>query len=377
MTVRSADRPAPANARGTSDEVPAAVEIRSVRKAFGSVIALDNVSLSIRRGEFFSLLGPSGCGKTTLLRIIGGFEELSSGAVLIDGADCGFAPPYARSTNMIFQHLALFPHMNVFENLAFGLRRKRVEKASIVERVTAALEMVRLEGYERRMIDQLSGGQKQRVAMARALVNDPSVLLLDEPLGALDLQLRLQMQAELRRLHRSLRNTFIYVTHDQGEAMTMSDRIAVMSGGKIQQIGTPEDIYERPRTRFVASFIGHANLLDGVIVERAASGSCLADCRGTIVPCVPAAPVEVGQSITLALRYEKVGLARQITGEVVLSAKVVDRTYLGSAVRIETRLASGAELIADIGDMDQAQKIQLGDEVKLGFLSQAAVAVTN
>src|SRR5437660_9611050 len=160
MTVRSGDRPSHPAARGTSDEVPTAVEIRSVRKVFGSVIALDDVSVSIRRGEFFSLLGPSGCGKTTLLRIIGGFEELSSGTVLIDGEDCGFTPPYARSTNMIFQHLALFPHMNVFENLAFGLRRKRVEKASIVERVTAALELVRLEGYEQRMIDQLSGGQK-------------------------------------------------------------------------------------------------------------------------------------------------------------------------------------------------------------------------
>src|SRR5262249_15458576 len=247
MTVRSVDRSAPPATRDTSEEVPA-VEIRSVRKVFGSVVALDNVSVSIRRGEFFSLLGPSGCGKTTLLRIIGGFDELSCGTVLIDGRDCGFMPPYARSTNMIFQHLALFPHMNVFENLAFGLRRKRVDKASILARVTAALALVRLEGYGRRMIDQLSGGQKQRVAMARALVNDPSVLLLDEPLGALDLQLRLQMQDELRRLHRSLGNTFIYVTHDQSEAMTMSDRIAVMNGGRIQQIGTPEDIYERPRT---------------------------------------------------------------------------------------------------------------------------------
>ena len=377
MTAPSTDHPAPGAAPHISQEGPAAVEIRSVSKVFGSVVALDGVSVSIRRGEFFSLLGPSGCGKTTLLRIIGGFEDLSSGMVLIDGNDCGFTPPYARSTNMIFQHLALFPHMNVFENLAFGLRRKRVNKARIVERVTAALALVRLEGYDRRMIDQLSGGQKQRVAMARALVNDPSVLLLDEPLGALDLQLRLQMQDELRRLHRSLGNTFIYVTHDQGEAMTMSDRIAVMSGGKIQQIGTPEDIYERPRTRFVASFIGHTNLLDGLIVERTASGSYLADCRGTIIPCVPAIPIEVGQSVTLALRYEKIGIARQISDEVVVSAKVIDRTYLGSAVRIETRLASGVELTADISDIDQARTIRLGDEVKLGFLANTAVAVTN
>ena len=216
-----------------ADERPPAVDIRSVRKNYGRVTALDGVTLTIRRGEFFSLLGPSGCGKTTLLRIIGGFEDLNEGQVLIDGKDCGSSLPYARNTNMIFQHLALFPHMNVFENVAFGLRRKNVPKPQIIERVRSVLALIRLEEYGQRMIDQLSGGQKQRVAMARALVNDPAVLLLDEPLGALDLQLRLQMQDELRRLQRSLGNTFIYVTHDQGEAMTMSDRIAVMNGGQI------------------------------------------------------------------------------------------------------------------------------------------------
>lgn len=218
-----------------ADERPPAVDIRSVRKNYGRVTALDGVTLTIRRGEFFSLLGPSGCGKTTLLRIIGGFEDLNEGQVLIDGKDCGSSLPYARNTNMIFQHLALFPHMNVFENVAFGLRRKNVPKPQIIERVRSVLALIRLEEYGQRMIDQLSGGQKQRVAMARALVNDPAVLLLDEPLGALDLQLRLQMQDELRRLQRSLGNTFIYVTHDQGEAMTMSDRIAVMNGGQISK----------------------------------------------------------------------------------------------------------------------------------------------
>ena len=330
-----------------------AVEIRSVRKNYDRVVALDGVSVSIRRGEFFSLLGPSGCGKTTLLRIIGGFEDLSSGEVLIDGKDCGSAPPYARNTNMIFQHLALFPHMDVFENVAFGLRRKRVPKPQIDERVHSALALVRLEGYDRRMIDQLSGGQKQRVAMARAIVNDPAVLLLDEPLGALDLQLRLQMQDELRRLHRSLGNTFIYVTHDQGEAMTMSDRIAVMNGGQIQQIGTPVEIYERPRTRFVASFIGHTNLLDGTIVEAPAGGGYLVDCRGIRFPCVAACPFEVGQGVTVALRYEKVGLARDDRNEMVIRATVADQTFLGSAVRIETRLSNGVALTADIGDTDR------------------------
>jgi spermidine/putrescine transport system ATP-binding protein len=351
-----------------------AIEIRSVRKSFDRVVALDGVSVSIRRGEFFSLLGPSGCGKTTLLRIIGGFEDLSSGQVLIDGKDCGSAPPHARNTNMIFQHLALFPHMNVFENVAFGLRRKRVPKPQIDERVRSALALVQLVGYDRRMIDQLSGGQKQRVAMARAIVNDPAVLLLDEPLGALDLQLRLQMQDELRRLHRSLGNTFVYVTHDQGEAMTMSDRIAVMNGGQIQQIGTPAEIYKKPRTRFVASFIGHTNLLDGTIVKAEADGY-LVDCQGIRFPCIAARPLDVGHGVTVALRYEKVGLARNGRDETVIRAIVADRTYLGSAIRIETRLANGVALTADIGDTEQAQKIRVGDQITLGYVTTAAVAV--
>ena len=357
------------------DEQPAAVDIRSVSKNYGRVVALDEVSLTIRRGEFFSLLGPSGCGKTSLLRIIGGFEDLSGGTVLIDGKDCGFTPPYARNTNMIFQHLALFPHMNVFENVAFGLRRKRVPKPQIMERVRSVLALVRLEDYEQRMIDQLSGGQKQRVAMARAIVNDPAVLLLDEPLGALDLQLRLQMQDELRRLHRSLGNTFIYVTHDQGEAMTMSDRIAVMNGGRIQQVGTPVEIYEKPRTRFVASFIGHTNLLNGVIIQEYETGGYLVDCQGTHLPCVAARRFDKGQSVTVALRYEKVGLASEVPGEIVIPATVTDRTYLGSAVRIETRLENGIAITADIGATDQAQKIQPGARISLGYVKTAAVAV--
>ena len=360
----------------TDGQAPA-VDIRSVSKSYGSVLALNDVSLAIRRGEFFSLLGPSGCGKTSLLRIIGGFEDLTAGNVLIDGKDCGFSPPYARNTNMIFQHLALFPHMNVFENVAFGLRRKRVPKPQIMERVGSVLRLVRLEGYEQRMIDQLSGGQKQRVAMARAIVNDPAVLLLDEPLGALDLQLRLQMQDELRRLHRSLGNTFIYVTHDQGEAMTMSDRIAVMDGGRIQQVGTPVEIYEQPLTRFVASFIGHTNLIDGIIIEKQAAGGYLVDCQGTHFPCVAARPFDTGQTVTVALRYEKVGVARANPGETVIQATVTERTYLGSAVRIETRLANGIAMTADIGATEQAQGIQPGQSIDLGYTKSAAVAVAD
>ena len=251
-----------------------AVEITGLTKRFGAILALDDVSLSIYRGEFFSLLGPSGCGKTTLLRVIGGFEAPSTGDVRIDGKSVLRQPPYLRSTNMIFQHLALFPHMSVFDNVAFGLRMKRVPAEELRRRVGASLALVRLEGYEGRQIEQLSGGQKQRVAIARALVNDPSVLLLDEPLGALDLQLRLQMVEELRRLHKSLNSTFVFVTHDQGEAMAMSDRIAVMDDGRILQIGTPEAIYETPETRFVAAFIGHTNLIEGRV-----AGTWRASCR--------------------------------------------------------------------------------------------------
>jgi spermidine/putrescine transport system ATP-binding protein len=379
MSNSSVDNRPCTSGRGTplADEQPPAIDIRSLSKNYGRITALDGVTVAIRRGEFFSLLGPSGCGKTTLLRIIGGFEDLNEGQVLIDGKDCGSSPPYARNTNMIFQHLALFPHMNVFENVAFGLRRKSVPKPQLVERVRSILALVQLEGYDQRMIDQLSGGQKQRVAMARALVNDPAVLLLDEPLGALDLQLRLQMQDELRRLHRSLGNTFIYVTHDQGEAMTMSDRIAVMNGGQIQQIGTPVEIYEKPRTRFVASFIGHTNLLSGIVVEKQPAGDYLVDCQGSHLPCIAARSFEVGQRVTVALRYEKLGLAKGLPGETVISVTVTDRTYLGSAVRIETNLANGVVMTADIGDTDHAQRIQPGDQIRLGYAKTAAVVVAN
>ena len=261
LDTNSSDSRSLGQARSTAD---VSVEITGLTKRFGNVLALDDVSLSIFQGEFFSLLGPSGCGKTTLLRLIGGFETPSTGDVRIDGRSVLGQPPYLRSTNMIFQHLALFPHMNVFDNVAFGLKMKRVPAKEVRRRVDESLALVRLEGYEGRQIEQLSGGQKQRVAIARALVNDPSVLLLDEPLGALDLQLRLQMVEELKRLHKSLNSTFVFVTHDQGEAMAMSDRIAVMNDGRILQIDTPEGIYERPEARFVATFIGHANLIEGL-----------------------------------------------------------------------------------------------------------------
>ncbi len=239
------------------------VELREVSKHFGSIVAVDQVSLQIRRGEFFSLLGPSGCGKTTTLRMIGGLEYPTAGDVVLRGQVVTDVPPYRRATNMVFQHLALFPHLTVFENIAFGMRLKRVAPDLIARKVDEVLQLVDLPGYGSREIHQLSGGQKQRVAIARALVNEPAVLLLDEPLGALDLKLRLQMQAELKALQQRVGTTFIYVTHDQGEALTMSDRIAVMNLGRVEQVATSQEIYARPQTRFVAAFIGEANFLEG------------------------------------------------------------------------------------------------------------------
>ena len=346
-----------------------AVEIRDVSKWFGEVTALDNVSLEIRRGEFFSLLGPSGCGKTTLLRMIGGFETPSEGQILIDGIDTFGAPPYARSTNMIFQHLALFPHMNVLDNISFGLKMKRLDGDLIVQKVHQALELVRLEGYGERKIDQLSGGQKQRVAMARALINDPSVLLLDEPLGALDLQLRLQMQDELRRLHKSLGNTFIFVTHDQGEAMAMSDRIAVMDQGHILQVGTPEDIYEAPRTRFVADFVGHTNVFDGHVSSVSDDGQCLIVCGGLTFLCNAPAGLSVDQPVSIALRFEDVTLGDGPgppagTG---CSATVTEKMYLGGMFRFETRTNDGVALTSDVSNSDTARLIGEGDRVNLAW----------
>src|SRR5437867_938355 len=244
------------------------IRLERVTKAFGDTIAVDDLSLDIEEGEFFSMLGPSGCGKTTTLRMIGGFEEPTFGTVYLGGRDVTDLPPYQRDVNTVFQSYALFPHLDVFENVAFGLRRKKVDKAAVKQRVKEALRLVDLPGMEHRKPTQLSGGQQQRVALARALVNEPKVLLLDEPLGALDLKLCKQMQLELKRIQHEVGITFIYVTHDQEEAMTMSNRLAVMRHGKVEQIGEPEDVYEHPRTEFVAGFLGASNLLDGQLDGR-------------------------------------------------------------------------------------------------------------
>ena len=243
------------------------IELKGISKAYGNNTILDNLSLNIKKNEFLTLLGPSGCGKTTTLKIIAGFEDADKGEVLFNSTDISSLPPYKRQVNTVFQKYALFPHMNVYENVAFGLKIKKTPKNEIDLKVKEMLKLVSLEGFEKRTIESLSGGQQQRVAIARALINEPKVLLLDEPLGALDLKLRKEMQIELKRIQQRLAITFIFVTHDQEEALTMSDTIIVMNKGKIQQMGSPEDIYNEPANAFVADFIGESNILDGKMLE--------------------------------------------------------------------------------------------------------------
>lgn len=243
------------------------IELKNLTKSYNGVKAVDSINLKIKENEFVTLLGPSGCGKTTTLRMIGGFEEPDEGEILFDGKLLNPVPPYKRNINTVFQRYALFPHLNVFENVAFGLRIKKLPKDEIQERVEKMLKMVNLENFGKRHVDSLSGGQQQRVAIARALINEPKVLLLDEPLGALDLKLRKEMQIELLDMQRSVGITFIYVTHDQEEALTMSDTVVVMNQGRIQQVGTPQDIYNEPKNRFVADFIGESNIIEGVMLE--------------------------------------------------------------------------------------------------------------
>ncbi|MGQ0651075.1 MAG: ABC transporter ATP-binding protein [Betaproteobacteria bacterium] len=340
-----------------------AVSVRQVSKVFGEVRALDDVSLDVQRGEFLSLLGPSGCGKTTLLRIIGGFEEPSSGDVLIGGRSALADPPYRRRTNMIFQHLALFPHLSAARNIAFGLEVKKLPRAEIERKVKDALALVRLAGYEERSIDALSGGQRQRVAIARAIVNDPEVLLLDEPLGSLDLQLRLQMHDELRRIHRETGRTFIFVTHDQGEAISLSDRIAVMAEGRIIQLGSPREIYERPALRTVAQFVGHANFIEGRLDGPASmlAGDWRLDGR-------PGAPLAPGSAVIGVLRYEKL-----VLGDRGLPATVQEAAYLGPTIRVTVRLESGRSLIAELPSTEAHAALARGAQVRVAWAQENLV----
>jgi len=318
-----------------------AVSLRAVSRHFGSVKALDAVDLDIAEGEFFAMLGPSGSGKTTCLRLIAGFEQPTSGHIEIFGERVEGVPPYRRSVNTVFQDYALFPHMNVIENVAYSLMLRKVPKAERLKTAEAALELVQLGGYGDRRPGQLSGGQRQRVALARAIVNKPKVLLLDEPLGALDLKLRENMQEELKSLQKRLGITFVFVTHDQGEALSMADRVAVFSEGRIRQVGTPEDIYQRPDTPFVADFVGSSNVLPPALVERLA-----------------------GIRRYASLRPEAIRLG----GEARLSGIVVARSYLGPVTRLAIE-AEGLKLHAVVPS--GADLPGEGDTVGVGFDSAA------
>lgn len=307
--------------------------------------AVNDISLEVKEGEFITILGPSGCGKTTTLRIIAGFEQADSGSVIIDGFDVSSKPPYERCVNTVFQNYALFPHMTVFENVAFGLTLKKLPKNEITRMVKEMLAIVQMEDYENKMPDQLSGGQKQRVAIARAVINKPKVLLLDEPLGALDLKLRKQMQMELKHLQKKLGITFIFVTHDQEEAMTMSDRICVMNNGQIEQIGTPEEIYENPKTRFVAEFIGETNIFQGMIEKIVDTNAFVKLSDGQIIS-LKKENMKVGETVYFAIRPENIKLKSSQDDESShIKVKFKERTYIGSILKTSVILSDGREIV--------------------------------
>jgi spermidine/putrescine ABC transporter ATP-binding subunit len=326
----------------------ASVRLEKLDKRFNRVVAVDGVSLEIEPGEFITLLGPSGSGKTTTLMMIAGFETPTAGEIYIDGSPIVATPPHRRNIGMVFQNYALFPHMTVAENIAFPLKQRKISKASIAERVAGVLDIVSLPGYQRRYPRQLSGGQQQRIALARAIVFNPRVLLMDEPLGALDKQLRENLQLEIRRLHEELGITFIYVTHDQEEALVMSDRIAVMNQGRIEQVGSPIDLYDRPNSRFVAGFIGESNFLEGTALDGGAGVNAVR-VGDDIISAVGRNDVTSGMAVVLAVRPEKLSFADNRTSESPaslnrLSATVREGMFIGEVRRYVLETAPGLRL---------------------------------
>jgi spermidine/putrescine transport system ATP-binding protein len=360
VTATAVDKTTPDVAATSTD-----VSLRGVTKRFDDVLAVDDLNLEIPRGSFFALLGPSGCGKTTTLRMIGGFEEPDAGRIEIGGADVTGVPPYKRDVNTVFQSYALFPHLNVFENVAFGLRRSKAK--NIDTRVRELLGVVGLEGMDKRKPRQLSGGQQQRVALARALVNHPRVLLLDEPLGALDLKLRKQMQLELKRIQSEVGITFVHVTHDQEEAMTMADAIAVMSNGRIEQLGTPSELYERPRTEFVAGFLGVSNLLRGAV---AFDDAVRVDRAGEIRvgSRLPAA----GTRVAVGVRPEKLNLEGE--GANTLQGTVKERAYTGVATQylVETPAGIVTVFVQSSGAAVEGDSVTVGWDPESTFVVEEA-----
>ena len=356
------------------------VRLERVTKLFGDVAAVDDLSLEIATNEFFSLLGPSGCGKTTTLRMIGGFEDPSYGTVFLGERDVTDLPPYQRDVNTVFQSYALFPHLDVFENVAFGLRRKKAEKAEIERRVAETLRLVDLAGFERRKPGQMSGGQQQRVALARALVNRPRVLLLDEPLGALDLKLRKQMQLELKTIQQEVGITFIYVTHDQEEAMTMSNRLAVMRHGRIEQLGAPEDVYGHPATEFVAGFLGASNLLDGEVASLNGTAQIRLATGETVVAEDPSIDSNVGSTVRVGVRPEKISIVPEdepaASGRNHVDGTVRMATYIGVNYQYRVDGPGGRELTVFVQNQGAAgSHPSVGQRVRLEWLPEHTFVV--
>ena len=347
------------------------IVLSKLTKQFVEVTAVDGIDLHIPGGEFFSLLGPSGCGKTTTLRMIAGFEQPTSGEILLDGTDVAYTPPHQRNVNTVFQNYALFPHVNVYDNIAYGLKRAKRPKAEIRERVGKALELVQLPGYEGRRSSQLSGGQQQRVALARALVLNPAVLLLDEPLGALDAKLRKALQIELKSLQQEVGITFLYVTHDQEEALTMSDRLAVMNGGHIEQVGAPQDVYEDPETLYVADFLGVSNLMQATIVSAGASACSVAldgyelKTRGT--------DRDVTGEAKIVIRPERIELEEHgsPSGPNRIPGMVERVVYVGSAIQVIVRGATGEALQALVQNTGGGIPYEQGTPVQLHLPADA------
>ena len=341
------------------------LSIQNITKTFEENQVLKGISLDIYKGEFVTFLGSSGCGKTTTLRIISGLETPDEGSVILNGVDVTRFEPNKRGVNTIFQNYALFPHMNVYQNIAYSLKLKKIPAKDIKTKVSEMLTLVMLEGYEKRMPAQLSGGQRQRVAIARALINNPSVLLLDEPLGALDLQLRRQMQQELKKLQKQLGITFIYITHDQEEAINMSDRIVVMNQGVFEQIGTPSEIYDNPKTSFVASFIGTTNLFTGKVVEQQGDQAVvLIDGNIANIGC-QGYTLSIGQDVTFSVRSEHLIASADPTDGFTLMATVAENSYVGGMLRIILRTNTGKEIFSTRHGI--RKKIVLGETVSIAW----------
>jgi len=360
----------------TSAARVSAVELVALTKQFVDFVAVEDLNLAIDDGHFFALLGPSGCGKTTTLRMIGGFEEPSSGSIRLHGEDVTGLKPYRRAINTVFQSYALFPHLTIYENVAFGLRRQRVDGSDVKRRVSEVLELVQLTGRERQRPRQLSGGQQQRVAVARALVNHPRVLLLDEPLGALDLKLRKEMQIELKRIQHEVGITFIHVTHDQEEAMTMADTIAVMHGGRIERMGDPDEIYEDPRTSFVAGFLGASNLMQANVVNPEQGKLALDD--GTSVWIEPGRLMNGAKTVSVGVRPEKLHLSAPespLDAPNRLAGIVTDASFTGASTQylvITEQIGEVAVTIQNLGD----RRFRANDPVTLGWYPEHYFLVT-